>query len=542
VRYSLLKQDNGDFMIKTALLLIATLFTIFLLKAYSFGAPLPGDYRPDSAYDSANDRYLSLYETYDAASGFSIYGQLVDHYGAPLGGAFLIAAGSSSPSIAYDSSNSRFIVIYIKGSGSDADIHGQLLNNDGTLLGGSLRISEVSSYMHNHGPTVAYDANTTKFLVAWSFGSVSSDIYAQLLTDNMTKDGSNFVISNATNSQYRPFIANDSANSRFLVVWSDDRNTHYTYQIYGKILDTDGTVVADDFLISNSTSSTFSPKADFANINQRYLVVWEDQGGNYEIRGQLVDKNGTPIGGNGQPNQNDITISNDRSNEPRNPDVAYDRLKDVFVAVWQVDRASAGDIFCWVFNVNGTPSGSEIAILNTSQIKEYFPSITYNSTRGNFLVAYERYAVSTRYIGYTIYSDSDYDGLPDDLENMKCTDPNDADTDEDGIADGIEDKDHDGVVDPGETDPCNIDTDGDGVQDGTEMGYTSGHVTDTNTGFFQPDLDPLTMTDPLDGDTDDDGLSDGEEDLNHNGKVDTGETDPNPRRAMPWMLLLLFDD
>jgi len=205
VRYSLLKQDNGDFMIKTALLLIATLFTIFLLKAYSFGAPLPGDYRPDSAYDSANDRYLSLYETYDAASGFSIYGQLVDHYGAPLGGAFLIAAGSSSPSIAYDSSNSRFIVIYIKGSGSDADIHGQLLNNDGTLLGGSLRISEVSSYMHNHGPTVAYDANTTKFLVAWSFGSVSSDIYAQLLTDNMTKDGSNFVISNATNSQYRPF-------------------------------------------------------------------------------------------------------------------------------------------------------------------------------------------------------------------------------------------------------------------------------------------------------------------------------------------------
>ena len=51
-----------------------------------------------------------------------------------------------------------------------------------------------------------------------------------------------------------------------------------------------------------------------------------------------------------------------------------------------------------------------------------------------------------------------------------------------------------------------------------------------------------SITDPLDADTDNDGLIDGNEDLNHNGKVDTGETDPNPRRAMPWIPLLLLDD
>lgn len=122
--------------------------------------------------------------------------------------------------------------------------------------------------------------------------------------------------------------------------------------------------------------------------------------------------------------------------------------------------------------------------------------------------------------------DSDGDGLRDPDEASGCTDPNDADSDDDGIVDGDEDADHDTVQDPGETDPCDADTDDDGVQDGTERGYTVGHPTGTG-GSFQPDLDPTTTTDPLDADTDGDGWTDGEEDSNSNGRVDAGESDPN---------------
>lgn len=123
--------------------------------------------------------------------------------------------------------------------------------------------------------------------------------------------------------------------------------------------------------------------------------------------------------------------------------------------------------------------------------------------------------------------DMDHDGLPDELEQSTCTDPMDADTDDDGIPDGVEDADHNGIVNAGEIDPCTIDTDGDGIQDGTELGYVLVDVgPDTDTSIFQPDEDPATTTDPLNPDTDGDGLSDGEEDTNHNGKVDPGETDP----------------
>jgi hypothetical protein len=98
----------------------------------------------------------------------------------------------------------------------------------------------------------------------------------------------------------------------------------------------------------------------------------------------------------------------------------------------------------------------------------------------------------------------------------------------------------------GETDPC--DTDGDGIQDGTELGYTLSDANpDTNTGIFQPDLDPSTTTDPLDDDSDKDGLLDGQEDTNHNGRLDSGETNPGgwdvtTQKAMPWIPLLLLND
>ncbi|RKG89288.1 cell envelope biogenesis protein OmpA [Corallococcus sp. CA049B] len=124
--------------------------------------------------------------------------------------------------------------------------------------------------------------------------------------------------------------------------------------------------------------------------------------------------------------------------------------------------------------------------------------------------------------------DTDGDGIPDGIEvKVGGTDPLDDDSDDDGILDGNEDKDHDGVVDADETDPNNPDTDGDGLTDGVELGFTVPEGDDTDPSKFVADKDPSTKTNPLDDDSDDDGLTDGNEDANHDGKVDPTETDPN---------------
>jgi Regulator of Chromosome Condensation (RCC1) repeat protein/lectin-like protein len=113
-----------------------------------------------------------------------------------------------------------------------------------------------------------------------------------------------------------------------------------------------------------------------------------------------------------------------------------------------------------------------------------------------------------------------------DADPLTTTDPLDLDSDEDGIADGIEDLNGDGAVGIGETDASLVDTDGDSLPDGLELGLISGTL-DTNGSIFAPDADPLSTTDPLTADTDGGGVDDGIEDQSQDGGVNTWETDPN---------------
>jgi hypothetical protein len=126
--------------------------------------------------------------------------------------------------------------------------------------------------------------------------------------------------------------------------------------------------------------------------------------------------------------------------------------------------------------------------------------------------------------------DPDSDGYTNLVEYRSKTNPLDADTDDDGISDGDEDANHNSSLDPGETYATRTDSDDDGLQDGTEQGITAG-MSGTDTNMFIPDSDPTTTTDPTNADTDGDDLKDGEEDSNHNGMIDSGETDPNVYNA-----------
>ncbi|MDF1562466.1 MAG: thrombospondin type 3 repeat-containing protein [Deltaproteobacteria bacterium] len=141
------------------------------------------------------------------------------------------------------------------------------------------------------------------------------------------------------------------------------------------------------------------------------------------------------------------------------------------------------------------------------------------------------------------HADTDLDGLEDGVEiaggnpNLydvgTDTDPVDADTDDDGLSDGEElVVGNDGFV----TDPLSADTDGDGIRDGVEVGRTvsvpaglsaASAIPYRGTALpFAGDLDPASTTDPTVTDTDAGGVDDGLEDVNHNGRIDGAEGDP----------------
>lgn len=128
--------------------------------------------------------------------------------------------------------------------------------------------------------------------------------------------------------------------------------------------------------------------------------------------------------------------------------------------------------------------------------------------------------------------DADADGLPDSLEAASCTNPFDADSDDDGLGDGIEDANRNGIVDAGETSPCSADSDNDGLSDGLERGVVNpvldpdgaGPSAGTDLAVFTPDTEPSSRTNPLNADSDGDSVADGL-DLFPNDPAESADTD-----------------
>jgi len=177
-----------------------------------------------------------------------------------------------------------------------------------------------------------------------------------------------------------------------------------------------------------------------------------------------------------------------------------------------------------IVSIIGNQQGD--VIIENDQTITYVPHSNFKSSETlTYKIKNQFQDTSQAYI--TIIVDNDSDGLSNQIEEDLHLNPFDNDTDDDGISDtqdGLEDTDGDGFINANDED-----SDNDGILDGTEMGVTkltAPSGTNQLSPHFLPDADPNTHTDFLKKDTDGDGILDGEEDINHNGQLDPGETDP----------------
>lgn len=123
--------------------------------------------------------------------------------------------------------------------------------------------------------------------------------------------------------------------------------------------------------------------------------------------------------------------------------------------------------------------------------------------------------------GYDWQSDPDNCGLTNAEEKELGTDPNNADSDGDGLKDGEE-------VHQYQTQPLLADTDGDGLSDGEEVHEhkTKPTAADSDEDGLNDKEELMTHgTDALAADSDGDGLSDGEEVMTHKSNPLAADTD-----------------
>lgn len=151
---------------------------------------------------------------------------------------------------------------------------------------------------------------------------------------------------------------------------------------------------------------------------------------------------------------------------------------------------------------------SDEFLLDLSVGASYTTTENLNSYKiTDFNDAWLNAGIGLLYAGENLNSDKDQDGLTKREELELGTDPDNPDSDGDGLNDGAEMKQYN-------TDPKNADSDNDGLKDGEEaLKYkTNPNKIDTDDDGLN-DYDELMKhkTDPLNPDSDGDGLKDGEE-------------------------------
>jgi hypothetical protein len=272
------------------------------------------------------------------------------------------------------------------------------------------------------------------------------------------------------------------------------------------------------------------------NIQETYTLTWQSEGDSLEFEPGATRELKVPAG---------ETAAVEFFAQPRQrPILGGEKIYEYSILVQSSEKetltvggeiTSKGMIPIWVIPVLAVLCLGAILVfyflLRGDQSESVSATQTAESALGEMVAATQTAAFNQTQAVTEGERDSDGDGLTDTRELEIGTDPNNPDTDDDGLSDGEE-------VLRRNTDPLNADTDGDLLTDGAE-------VLEHNTDPLNPDTDDDQLidgeeiqlgTDPRNPDTDSDGLQDGEEsppcpdplnpDSDGDGIIDGQDLDP----------------
>ena len=144
-----------------------------------------------------------------------------------------------NPSIAYDSDTDKFLVAWGEMGSGDYAIKCRLVTSGCQLSGNEITLASGLSAWPS--PKVVYSSNSQRYLVVYT---ISSAIQAQFINADGSLDGSAFAaIPGDSHAGFSyadsPDLAYDSVNSRFLVAALTRGAGAPPMSIYGAILDDD---------------------------------------------------------------------------------------------------------------------------------------------------------------------------------------------------------------------------------------------------------------------------------------------------------------
>ncbi len=301
--------------------------------------------------------------------------------------------------VAFNPVTGQYLVVYVATTTlTEDDIYGQLLDGAGNKVGSEFRISAVSQeHEEFNPPTVGFDSETGRYLVAWDRGEV---VYVRVLAPNGTLLSGELPISAAQDDIETEAIAYSPITHEYMVVWKafDDG------RVYSQRLNQDGAQVGgDDVVVGGSATLNVDDAVDLAYnaTSQEYLVVFlafpDATGEDEEVYGQRLNLGGTEIG------TDDFQISEMGPNgnidfDAAPPSVAWNSVLNQYLVGWHGnDGAPLADnereVWGQLLAADGSKAGVEFRIsdMGPDGSGEYGasrPRIAFDPFSNQYLVAW----------------------------------------------------------------------------------------------------------------------------------------------------------
>ncbi len=297
-----------------------------------------------------------------------------------LGAEFVISTHATEartdPAVAFSPDADEWLVVFERDVAGDSQIVGQRVTSAGAATGNNFGICGDAEDQTD--PALAYDTHSNQFLVAWRDyrNGATTDIYGRRVDASGSTVGSTFAVSAAPGTQVDPAVAASPASPGYLVAFTD----FATVDISGQQISTDGALLGPRLTVSTPVDDQEQPAMAYNSQDTEFLVVWQDQrAGNWDIWGQRLDLDGTPLDGSF------VICSN--AGDQLYPDVAYNLDTNQYLVVWE-DRRTDADIYGQRVNANGTLDGGEIIIASSGSTLRQRPRVAFNPISGEYLVVY----------------------------------------------------------------------------------------------------------------------------------------------------------
>ena len=292
-------------------------------------------YFPSVAYNWKHHEYMVVWHTKWAVGSRDIRGARISDTGQVLS-TFIVyedtTNDSAQPTIAYDSVNDRYLVVFIYdvwGDGSDWDLYGRFIPWDGPDA--SLNEFAICTWnTHQWGPKIAYGGTVSEFLVVWAnedqAGTIPMYISGRRITaadGSFPGSDSDLTISHTTENRVNPDLSYNSARNEYMVVY-DNAQDIFGIRLTGDLNHNFG----GEFAIAGWPGAEIHPAVAACRGANQYLVAWQsDQSAsNDAIYARFIDGGGT-IG--------NVYLIDDTTSPEQEPDVDCNFSGTQYFVSWQ---------------------------------------------------------------------------------------------------------------------------------------------------------------------------------------------------------------